>query len=409
MKDIRKVKSRLTRGQAVCLTGILLLTLFLSLYYTLPRLTSAVFGHDEGYYMAMARRLAEEHVFSYGDSGEPNAFVPPGLPLYLLLCFRLFGFGESGLAVMRFLQVGYTVLTVFLVYRLGSLAADGNRRVGLIAALLIASNLGFYSYTFAFLTENLYFLCMMAFALLFCYTQEKDTLALHFLSGLLFCACVMIRSAIVCILLVLWIPVFQRHRQKSEKWLGRIAAFAAGFVLLALPWWIRNWVTLHELILFCKQPHIVFAGLAENMEGYAIPASLGGYGEILRDLLRKDAAGTLRYLTIGKFSILFWEHPDNLNARLTAYSTAFLACVGLPICIGGLFSKKRRAGSAAFLLYLLVVLCGVPDQRYGLQFLFYLAVCTALFLDWGVNKLSGRQEAGEKRREESDDLGGVRL
>ena len=93
------------RREALYLAGILLLTLGLALYYTLPRLRSADFGHDEGYYMAMARRVVEEGVYSYGASGEPNAFVPPGLPLYLALCCRLFGFGPSGLAVMRLLQV----------------------------------------------------------------------------------------------------------------------------------------------------------------------------------------------------------------------------------------------------------------------------------------------------------------
>ena len=376
----------LTKRQALLLAAILVLTAALGLYYTLPRLTSAEFGHDEGYYMAMAQRLVEEHVFSYGSSGEPNAFVAPGFPLYLALCYRLFGFGETGLAVMRLLQVCYTVLTVYLVYRFTVKATGGKRRVGLIAAFLIASNLGYYSYTFAFLTENIYFLAMMGFAVLFCRTQEKDTLLLHFLSGVLFCICVMIRSAIVCILPVIWIPVFLRHKKAPGEWLGRAAMFAFGFLLIALPWWIRNWITLHEWIPFCKQPHIVFSGLAENMDGYAIPQDLKGYLAILRDLMEKDPTGTLRYLTVGKFRITFFDHAGDLNSRLTGISTAFLVCIGLPVCMGGLFTKKHCVGSAAFLLYLLVVLCGVPNLRYGLQFLFYLAVCTAMLLDWGLRR-----------------------
>ena len=79
-------------------------------------------------------------------------------------------------------------------------------------------------------------------------------------------------------------------------------------------------------------------------------------------------------------------NAGDMNSRLTGISTAFLVCIGLPVCMGGLFTKKHCVGSAAFLLYLLVVLCGVPNLRYGLQFLFYLAVCTAMLLDWGLRR-----------------------
>lgn len=373
------------RRSSLALCGALLLAFLLGIYYVLPRLTSNAFGHDEGFYMAMAQRLVEEHVYSYGPSGEANAFVPPGLPLYLSLCYLLFGFGAKGLAIMRILQILYTVLTVYLAY----VFCQGSfgKWAGVLAAWMIASNLSFYSYTTAFLTENLYFLFMMLFAVLFSHTQREDRPWLFFASGALFCACVMIRSAIVAILPVMLIPVLQRHKKESKQAWLRIGLFLGGFVLLALPWWIRNALLFHEWIPFCKQDHIVFMGLAQDLSGYTLPKGIGGHLRLLGELFERDGIRELRWLTLDKFWLLFLDHGSDLNSRLYTLNTAIIVALGLPLTIHGLFVKERRIGSISFLLYLLVIFCGVPTQRYGLQFLFYLSTQAALLLTWILSKI----------------------
>lgn len=393
VEDSKRIFSRMANGsddagrrrfcsrEKLCLyflLAALFLSLLLGIYYVSPCLTSSEFGHDESYYMAMAQRLAEEHVYAYGDSASPNAFVPPGLPLYLCLCYCLFGFGPQGLAIMRILQIGYTVLTVFLVYVFGK-QLTGSAWAGVLAAWMIATNLSFYAYTDTFLTENLYFLFMMSFAVLYSHTLRRDNQG-FFASGLLFCACVMIRSAIAATLPLLLVPIFQKHREEKAQAFSRAGLFLLGFLLLALPWWIRNAVTLHEWIPFCKQKHIVYLGFAEDMSSYPPPEGIRGHLRLLGELLRTDLWGTLSWMTAGKFKILFLQTGTSLNSRLYAVNTITIVLLGMPVWIWRLFSKRHCLSSLCFLVYLLVVFCGVPDQRYGLQFLFYLSIQAAALL-----------------------------
>lgn len=366
---------------AYALVAVLLLSFLLGIYYVYPYLTSREFGHDESNYMAMAQRLAEEHIYSYGDSGEPNAFVPPGLPIYLCLCYLLFGFGPKGLAFMRVLQIMYTVLTVYLVYVFGR-QITGNNWVGVLAAGLIATNLSFYSYTRSFLTENIYFLFMMVFAVFYTHTQHRGPRWMYLVSGMLFCLCVMIRSAIVAILLLLLISIFEKYRAEKKQALSRISLFLIGFISISLPWWIRNALILHAWIPFCSQSHIVYMGFARDMIAYPMPSGIRGHFNLFKELMQNDLWGTLSWMTIGKFNILFMQFGNSLNSRLYAVNTWAVVLLGMPVVVRGLFTKKWRIGSICFLVYLFVILCGVPDQRYGLQFLYYLSVQAAMLLFW---------------------------
>lgn len=387
---MRSLFSPADRRSTWALLAALALTVLLGVYYVSPRLTSSAFGHDEAYYMAMAQRLVEEHFYSYGDSGEPNAFVPPGLPLYLSLCYIVFGFGPKGLAAMRILQIFYTALTVFLAYvfcRQLTWNSPYSAWTGVVAAWIIATNLSFYSYTAAFLTENLYFLLMMLFAVFYAHTWRRDRLWQYFASGLLFCACVMIRSAIVAILPILLISLLLSRRGENRRSFARFALFLGGFTVLALPWWIRNAVVLHAWIPFCKQEHIVYLGLAKDLTGFEQPRGIGAHLRLLADLFARDGAEELRWLTVEKFKIIFLEHGSDLNSRLYTINTAFVVALGLPVCVWGLFKGKHRLGSICFLVYLLVVFCGVPAQRYGLQFLFYLSTQAAMLLIWIFQKI----------------------
>ena len=381
MRISYKYRDQITRTQLISLSTVLFITFLFGLYYTRAHLYSTEFGHDEGYYIEMAKRWVDTGVYAYA-SDVPNAFVPPGLPVYLALCYKLFGFEPTGLAAIRILQLAFSVLTVFLVYIYGY-QLSGMRNVGIIAAGLISLNLNFYSYTYALLTENIYFLSMMLFAVAFTYAQKQDKLWLHFVSGLLFCVCVMIRSAIVIVVFVIYIPTIIKNKHNPIYAFKCLGLFVLGFAMLALPWWIRNIVVLDELILFCKQSHIVFAGMAKDIYalGIAQPESFTGCFGVLLELLKRDPVGTIYWFTIGKFEIFFMQYSEDMFSVFAAIPKNIVVFFGIPTCVRALFSSRYRWGVITFFIYLFVVFLGVPTSRYGLQYLFFLSVAAAYALN----------------------------
>ena len=368
---------QLSKKQKLFLFSAIVLALILALYYVVSHLYSTDFGHDESRYINMAQQLVEKHIYGY-SSEVPNAFVPPGYPLFLSFCYLIFGFSPRGLAAIRIIQTIFSVLTVYLTFVFSSKLTENNT-VGIISAFLIALNINFYSYTFSFLTENLYFFLMMIFAVFFLFTARQDKLWPHFISGILFSACIMVRSAIFPIILTVYIPVFIKYKNEKKVALTRFLLFVAGFIVLALPWWVRNAVVLHEFIPFCKQDHIFFAGLAEDIYslGYSQPNGIVGNIAVFFDLLGKDPVGTLSWATLGKFKVIFLDYGNSINELFSEFVSCITVFCGLPICIKGLFCKENRWAFITFFIYLLTVFFGVPSQRYGLQFMFFLSACAA--------------------------------
>ena len=378
--SIFKSDHQLSKKQKLFLIAAILLALVLSLYYVFSHFYSTDFGHDESRYIKMAQQLVEKHVYGY-SSEVPNAFVPPGYPLFLSLCYLIFGFSPSGFAAIRIVQTVFSVLTVYLTFVFAAKLANNNT-VGIISVWLIALNLNFYSYTFSFLTENLYFFLMMIFAVFFVFTMRQNKLWPHFVSGLLFCSCVMVRAAIFSILIPAYIPVFLKYKTEKKQAMFRFVLFIFGFVVLALPWWIRNTVVLHEFIPFCKQSHIFFAGLAEDIYslGYSQPNGFSGNIAVLFDLLQKNPVGTLSWATFGKFKAVFLDYGSSINEAVSEFVSCVTLFCGLPVFIKGLISKAHRWTFITFFVYLFTVFLGVPSQRYGLQFMFFFSVCAATLL-----------------------------
>jgi 4-amino-4-deoxy-L-arabinose transferase-like glycosyltransferase len=173
---------------------------------------------------------------------------------------KLFGTDVFGIFCIQIVQGILTSLTVFLTFLLGYMLTK-KYSVGIIAALLIALN-GFFPFLSRFLlTETLYYFTMMLFFVVFVCTMKKDKWWLHFISGILFCVSVMVRPLIIIILPFVYLPYIIEKRKQWKKFVFPILAFIAGFVIVALPWWIRNIVTMGRLILLLHRPTRYMQGL----------------------------------------------------------------------------------------------------------------------------------------------------
>lgn len=189
---------------------------------------------DEAEYVELAKNLAAHNEFSY--KGHLTSFRPPGFPFLMSVAFRLSG--DTSPVPARLMQVLFGVATVWVMYRLGK---DGwGERVGRISAAIFAFYPTFLGYSNILLTEPgcIFFVSVFCWALLRCLQQPSFGWAAA--GGAALGIGALIRDTLffggplVVVFLAIWA---WRARQPFLK---SAAAFAAGFILVILPWCLRN-------------------------------------------------------------------------------------------------------------------------------------------------------------------------
>lgn len=368
----------------VCLLGFLY-----SLYYAenWDKL-SELYTPDEGNYIAMAKRLLGTGVYGYwGDT--PDAYVTPGYPLFLAACMSVFGTSLQALHCIKIVQCVMTGLSVFLVFLVGYLSTK-RYAVGIIAAVLMALN-GLYPYFSRYLlTETLsVFTSLLFFAVILCATQ-KNKWWLYLLSGITLCVATMVRPLIVivfpCIVVAEIIIKWKNHK----VWLRNIGFFILGFIIVAMPWWIRNAVTLNQFIPLATQTNPMYAGLAPDVEALGLqdPGTLFGNVILLIKLLFTKPLSTVYWMTFGKFSKIFFD-TNSLPYLFELYNIVKNTTVVLGIFgfLRALFSKKHRCTAIIFFIYLLSILLFIPVSRYAVGYLPLLAVAAGYLLDTSFQTL----------------------
>ena len=377
--NINNIKTDTGKKYTLIIFIISAFSVLLSFYYIHSSgVIPESYGHDEGNYIAMAERMITEGYYSYSGAA-PDAYVSPGYPVFLFLCFKAFGLGYSGVLAAKILQVIMFAAVVAMTYSLGR-AITGSGSAGTAATILIACNTHFYSYVSALLTEIPFLFFMLAFCLAFCKAVTADKWPLHAVSGVLLACAVMLRPALVVVIIFIYIPYIAQHIKAGRKcavtW---FFVFLAGFAVVCLPWWVRNLVVLGEFIPFATQSNAVYQGLARNMASSELPEleSRVEYFSVFIGLLKANPKETITWMTIGKFYELFIQEEgtslfDLLGATVTA-ATVLIGNVGI---IRGLAEKKLRVYTIALLVYVALTFLVGPVRRYALPFLPFFAIAS---------------------------------
>ncbi len=356
---------------------------------------------DEKNYINMAKTLLTEHYYSYWG-GIPDAYVSPGFPLFLTGWMAIFGTGTDGLLCIKLVQCVLSAGTVALTFLLGKLLTE-KYSVGLIACILVALNGQFYFFARKLLTESLYFFTMMVFFVLFVLAVKKDRGWLYLAAGVAFAVTVMVRSLVLVVAPFAFLPLIVKRWKKWRAVLLPIALFAAGFLVICIPWWVRNWVTLHKTVLFASQTNPIYAGLAPNIEELGIknPRTIFGNLALLFQLLLQDFKGIFYWLTLEKFRIIFMG-----DITLCSYPaiTVLVRNVTLYLGLFGglrvLFTRKGWGPALVFWIYFLSTFLFVPTSRYALQYMPLLAILAG----WLLARLFSRERKPERETGEIPEI-----
>lgn len=362
---------------AVCLLAFGYAMMYVETHYKM----SEAYTPDEGHYIAMAKRLLEGGGYSYWGS-VPDAYVSPGYPVFLTVCMAIFGTSLEGLHCIKIVQAVLWALTVWLTWLLGT-KLTGRWGVGIIAAGLLALNGVYAFYTRFLLTEIFYYFTMMLAFVLLHRAIDRDTVLDFGLAGVAFAVCVMVRPLVFVTLPVVFIPWIVKKWGRWKELLWKLGAFSLGFVLVGLPWWIRNMVTMGRFILFATQSNPIYAGLAPNIASMGIPDPGGIVGNLLLllKLFLKDPWGIGYWMTLGKYDIMFRGIIDLPKLEELSYLMRDAAVyLGLGGSLFALWDKKLRWPTAVFWIFFLASFAFVPTVRYSLQYLPLLAILAGWLL-----------------------------
>lgn len=203
---------------------------------------------DEVHYDGMATLLLTKGVYSYWlHPNLPDAMTMPGYPLFLAIIYHF-----TGLSLVRYhglwlVQFMLFLCDIALLYQLGRQLSDVY--LGMALSLCIAFMPFCFAAPFRILTENLALPAFLLYLNLLIWTNQKPyAIGRYALCGLSIAICALIRANLATLglipLLMLLYSVDKSHRIQA------LLLFFSSCAFPLLPWWIRNLLTLHAVILF---------------------------------------------------------------------------------------------------------------------------------------------------------------
>jgi 4-amino-4-deoxy-L-arabinose transferase-like glycosyltransferase len=248
----KKLEDKRTRQKV--LISILCLAMFLRIIFITFYWTNKPLTLDMKEYILLAKNVAQGKGFNYGEEEGMNIehySRPPLYPFFLAGIFSLFG---SNLHAVRIIQALMGVINCVLIYLLARRIF--NQYVGVIAAFISAIYLPFIWYSAHILSEVLFstlFLTCVLFLLANNRPYKQQIIAGIFLGLSVLC-----RPVGLFFLPVALIWLIFNFRNSYTKMGKALAFFLIGFILIVVPWIIRNYVILGQFVLVHSSGGVTF-------------------------------------------------------------------------------------------------------------------------------------------------------
>ncbi|MCL6445334.1 MAG: glycosyltransferase family 39 protein [Alicyclobacillus sp.] len=362
--------------------ALMLMALVLRLHAVNRVLDWTLYG-DMVHYDASATLLLTKHYFSFWG-GAPDAYVTPGYPLFLALCYAIAKLHspshQSALHFAAMVQAFLLSTTSGFLYWT---CRYGLRRLwALSAALLWTLYLPSIWAPRNILTESLYVFLLLLFVWLFTMAMHHGTWPLWAAAGFVLGLDGLVRPTVFPLVLAAAIFFFTQLRQ-GGSWRASILCYAAhliGFLIPLVPWWIRNHRLFHQWILsdteignpllygtdpnFRNDPMLGHGLTQIEQKQLAIHRIITGFSH--------HPLFYLWWYTIGKLENLFgkpWYQPITAHTSHVTVTWlhlnllwVILGAVGLII---GLFTPYMRFIAWLAIFLIVVQLPFIPINRYA--------------------------------------------
>jgi 4-amino-4-deoxy-L-arabinose transferase-like glycosyltransferase len=407
---------KLNRKTVVFLFLIFVLALGLRARVFSKQMNVMNLSYDPRNYWIMSHQMVDDGIYGYAydnPSGEPNARVMPGYPLFLAAVYKILGDKYLQITAVRLLQViisSFSVLLGFLFVK----KAFKNDLTALLTALFMAVYPTYVLSTVMLLTETLALFTMLLYFCLSLYAFESGKKGIHFITGMAFGLHLMIRPALLPLFIFPFVFALISNRQgdnspdcinlckKKNHSLISIALFFLfqlfGLILVMAPWWIRNIMTLGTFVLTAEgsgNPFLAgtypyfkdyFTDVTDEIRGNNDYQMAYGIKRLIEGL-KTDFWLYVRWFTIGKTAYLFHEpYLCRLLINSEAPSKVIHFFILIPGAIGSVIHAVKSIKSFWFYFYGLTILglqlMFVPDPRFAYLIMFFIIVGAAHLISY---------------------------
>jgi hypothetical protein len=190
---------------------------------------------DEQHYAQLAGNLLNGHGFSWGP-GRPTSIRPP---LYPSLVAAVWGVaGENNYQAVRFVQVGLSALTAWVVFSVGREYFSAPVGRAAAAVTWLYPSLVFFNVTL--LTETIYTLLLMTFVACLARVVHSSALPTAAAAGATLGLACLTRSSLWPLPLVLCPALLFVVRAPLPRRFGVAVVVFAGYAAVVAPWAVRN-------------------------------------------------------------------------------------------------------------------------------------------------------------------------
>lgn len=397
------------------LGAIALLAFGLRAGYLIRHLHEFRLAGDALNYQMMSWQWVEDGVYGYAlqrRSGEPNAYVTPGYPLFLSAIYAVVRDPYLQITVARGLQMALGAATTIIAF-LAVRRTIGRSDVALLTAFLVAVYPPFVQSSWQILTEVLALFTMVLYFWLQASGLVTGSRWWNIAAGLAFAAQLLVRPVLLPLAPLPFLYLLVKHGWR--RWPEALRAglwTALGAIVLMLPWWIRNLVVLNQMVLtstgsanpFLAGTYPYLRGMLEDFSRAGLTSEDQGWfaRRRLREGFSREPLLYLRWYTVGKIRMTF-ETPwlyEHLAERPRFQEGVRLAHLALSwLGFAGLVLGAFRNGAMRFaLLYLALFtslhLIFIPTTRYAYQLMFFLlfgaAYLSCEVARWGAGRLRAR-------------------
>ena len=355
---------------------------------------------DDLNYVKSAMVLIKRHMLIYYNFNEPTTYIMPLYPAFLAMIFKVFGYGLTGLQAARVAQALISCAGIILIFLIAKRIFD--IKVALVAAFLVAFYIPNIVTTGYLLTETLFatlLYLLIYFSLEF---SDSPTLIKFSVLGFLWAFATLLRPTIAFypVMLFFYLFIYKKIGIKQAIKLG--VAMALVFVVVMLPWWIRNYQYHGESIpLTASSGNPMLQGTYVNYQqspGTTVYFRLGKTTfetnkietevakQRIKDEFKKDFWGYLRWFTIGKTAYLwgtvfYWKEflGISANAVVAMHYILLLGFLGfIPLMLKNF---KKCSLILAILGYFNVVHCiYMAFDRYAFPLMPLVSIFCAAFM-----------------------------
>ena len=178
--------------------GILIVLVlgFVMRYYAIHNY-DYILTYDAYNYHNMAKQFLSDGILGYKPdvpSGEPNAYVTPGYPLFLSAIYAISPDENAGVYYVKIVQAVLGTLTALLAYL--TARKLGGQLAGWIVLILMIVYPTYIAMPLFLLTETLYTFLFLLYVYLQVLAFEKNKTSLYFWTGIVFGLAVMVRPGV---------------------------------------------------------------------------------------------------------------------------------------------------------------------------------------------------------------------